>query len=170
VARRLTLVAALIVLLASTTPAQADLRDLTKPSERHLHITATPAYQAARLKAESRRAVQELQILTSDPERSSLLNICSHRFDACAGDVRLYDWVRGGRGIALPVLFTSRSGATLSGHIWATAAGPAKRPGVVITNGSIQASEEMYWYAAQTLAKAGADPAGARGAPPAAHD
>ena len=28
-------------------------------------------------------------------------------------------------------------------------------PGIVITNGSVQADEQMYWYAAQTLAKAG---------------
>ena len=28
-----------------------------------------------------------------------------------------------------PVLFTARNGATLSGHVWATVAGPAKRPG-----------------------------------------
>jgi hypothetical protein len=36
-----------------------------------------------------------------------------------------------------PVLFTARDGATLFGHIWATVAGPAKRPGIVITNGSV---------------------------------
>jgi dienelactone hydrolase len=47
------------------------------------------------------------------------------------------------------------NGATLSGHVWATRSGPAKRPGVVITNGSVQADEQMYWYAAQTLAKEG---------------
>jgi dienelactone hydrolase len=54
-----------------------------------------------------------------------------------------------------PVLFTARDGATLSGHVWATIAGPRKRPGIVITNGSVQADEQMYWYAAQTLAKDG---------------
>jgi dienelactone hydrolase len=54
-----------------------------------------------------------------------------------------------------PVLFTARDGATISGHVWATVAGPAKRPAVVITDGSVQADEQMYWYAAQTLAKAG---------------
>jgi dienelactone hydrolase len=53
------------------------------------------------------------------------------------------------------VLFTARNGATLSGHVWATTAGPAKRPGVVITNGSVQANEPLYWFAAQALAKAG---------------
>ena len=54
-----------------------------------------------------------------------------------------------------PVLFTARSGATISGTVWATKAGPAKRPGIVITNGSVQAGEQLYWFAAQTLAKAG---------------
>ena len=54
-----------------------------------------------------------------------------------------------------PVLFTARGGATLSGRVWATVKGPAKRPGVVITDGSVQADEQMYWYAAQTLAKDG---------------
>jgi dipeptidyl aminopeptidase/acylaminoacyl peptidase len=69
--------------------------------------------------------------------------------------VRLYDWGPKGYGIVQPVLFTARDGATLSGHIWATRSGPAKRPGIVITNGSVQAPERVYWYAAQTLAKAG---------------
>ncbi len=71
--------------------------------------------------------------------------------NGCAGDVRLYDW----NGIVEPVLFTARNGSTLSGHLWMTAGGPAKRPGVVITNGSVQAPETLYWFAAQTLAKAG---------------
>ena len=53
---------------------------------------------------------------------------------------RFYDWGAKGYGIVEPVLFTARNGATLSGHVWATKAGPAKRPGVVITNGSVQAA------------------------------
>ena len=44
---------------------------------------------------------------------------------------------------------------SLTGHVWATRSGPAKRPGIVITNGSVQASETLYWFAAQALAKAG---------------
>jgi len=39
--------------------------------------------------------------------------------------------------------------------VWATKSGPSKRPGIVITNGSIQADEQLYWFVAQTLAKAG---------------
>src|SRR3954463_11126321 len=81
--------------------------------------------------------------------------LCTTYEDGCAGDVRLYDWGPKGYGIVKPILFTARNGATLSGHVWATRSGPARRPGIVITNGSVQADEQMYWWAAQTLAKDG---------------
>jgi dienelactone hydrolase len=52
------------------------------------------------------------------------------------------------------VTFLARTGAKLQGHVWGLdGAGP--RPGVVITTGSIQASEQMYWWAARALAAAG---------------
>ena len=54
-----------------------------------------------------------------------------------------------------PVVFGARNGATLTGRVWFTRAGRRKRPGVVIVNGSVQAPETLYWFAAQTLAKAG---------------
>src|ERR687894_375280 len=82
-------------------------------------------------------------------------HICWHGQRDCAGDVRLYDWESKGYGMVEPVLFTARSGATLSGHVWATRSGPARRPGVVITTGSVQAPEELYWGQAATLAKHG---------------
>lgn len=52
------------------------------------------------------------------------------------------------------VHFMSRTGAKLQGHIWGTEA-PGPRPGVVITTGSIQASDQMYWWAARALAARG---------------
>jgi hypothetical protein len=52
------------------------------------------------------------------------------------------------------VHFISRTGAKLQGHIWGTSA-PGPRPGVVITTGSIQASDQMYWWAARALAASG---------------
>ena len=91
----------------------------------------------------------------ADPERNFHGQLCATGEDGCAGDVRLYDWEAKGYGIVEPVLFTARSGATISGHVWATRHGPSKRPGIVITNGSVQAPEQLYWFAAQTLAKAG---------------
>ena len=100
-------------------------------------------------------ALASRQAQLADPERSFSANLCASGEDGCAGDPRLYDWGPKGYGLVEPVLWTARNGATISGHVWATRAGPAQRPGVVITNGSVQADEQMYWYAAQTLAKAG---------------
>src|SRR3954447_3919092 len=77
-------------------------------------------------------------------------NLCANPGNGCAGDIRLYDWGEKGYGIVQPVLFTARNGSTLSGHVWMTKAGPRRRPGVVITNGSVQAPETLYWFAAQT--------------------
>src|SRR5262249_14245645 len=73
---------------------------------------------------------------------------------ACPVDPRLEQWANGA-GIVAPVLYTSRSGATMSGHVWATRSGPARRPGVVFINGSIIGYEQLYWFVAQALAKAG---------------
>lgn len=52
------------------------------------------------------------------------------------------------------VFFLARTGAKLQGHIWGADA-PGPRPGIVITTGSIQASDQMYWWAARALVQAG---------------
>lgn len=101
----------------------------------------------------------------SDLGRLYLASLCANGGGPCAGDVRLNGFEEKHRGLQRPVLFTARNGSTISGHVWATKAGPAKRPLIVITNGSLQAPEQAYWWAAQTLAKAGyvvltSDPAG----------
>ena len=118
----------------------------------------TPAYRQ-RLASESQKAFAEaLAILKADPERNFITDLCWSKasvLSPCLGDIRLYDWGPKGYGQVQPVLFTNRSGATISGHVWATKAGPAKRPLVVITSGSLQATDAMYWWAAQTLAKSG---------------
>jgi dienelactone hydrolase len=94
-----------------------------------------------------------LTIPLADPQRAPAPNPCTTVL-ICAVDPRLVGFASQG-GISEPVLFTSRTGATLSGHLWATVAGPPKRPGIVIVNGSIIANEDLYWYAAQALARAG---------------
>lgn len=129
-------------------------RNYSKNLERQA-IYMAPDYQAelrtrSQTNSDVARAAQ-----TADPERRFVDNLCWSGWDGCAGDIRLYDWQEEGYGIVEPVLFTARNGATLSGHLWATKKGAAKRPGIVITNGSVQATEQLYWYAAQVLAKAG---------------
>ena len=146
-------------LTAGTTAAlaldpQVEAENFSKGNERSA-IYNTPEYQAKLRQIGIENRANSLAIQAADPERNFLAQLCASGEDGCAGDIRLYDWQAKGYGIVQPVLFTARNGATLSGRIWSTKAGPAKRPGVVITNGSVQADEQLYWFAAQTLAKAG---------------
>jgi dienelactone hydrolase len=129
-------------------------KNYSKGQERQA-IYGTPEYQAQlrTISAQNAAAAHTAQLM--DPERNFEGHLCTTYEDGCAGDARLYDWGPKGYGIVQPVLFTARNGATITGRIWATKSGPAKRPGIVITNGSVQAPQTVYWFAAQTLAKAG---------------
>src|SRR3954447_7501367 len=147
------LLSAAATALAAFDPV-VESKNYSKVEERQ-RIYDTPEYQA-KLRTQSQQNFENaVAIQASDPEREFVSDLCWNGGDGCAGDVRLYDWQAKGYGIVQPVLFTARNGATLSGHVWATRSGPAHRPGIVITNGSVQANEQMYWYAAQALAKAG---------------
>ncbi len=153
--------AALAALAALAMPAAAsafdpilELKNFAKIGERFQHIVLTPEFQARLLQANVDNLAETAEIQLSDPERL-FANICGTRTNECAGDVRFYDWNADGAGIRTPVLFTARSGATLSGNVWATDAGPQNRPAIVITTGSVQAPETLYWGQAATLAKHG---------------
>jgi dienelactone hydrolase len=68
-------------------------------------------------------------------------------------------WTGAGRGRVERVKFTSANGSVLRGHVFAPPA-KVKRPrqgfpGVVITDGSVQAYEELYYWAAEDLAESG---------------
>jgi dienelactone hydrolase len=151
--------AALAVALASPAAASAfdpvlEAKNFAKVSERNVYVTGDPAFQL-RLAQQNVEDVGALeQILLADPERTPL-NICANRKNECAGDVRFYDWGESGYGVMTPVLYTARNGAVISGSVWSTLGGPAQRPGVVITTGSVQAPETLYWGIAANLAKAG---------------
>jgi len=162
-ARRLSTAAALAALgaliaggpAASAFDPATEAKNFSKTQERET-IWGTAQYQAQLRQQGAENAATAIATQAADPERNFIgYHLCATGDDGCAGDVRLYDWEEKGHGIVEPVLFTARSGATISGHVWATKSGPSKRPGVVITNGSVQAPEQLYWFAAQTLAKAG---------------
>src|SRR3954447_16096131 len=145
-----------LALLAAPASARAALdpvveaKNYSKTLERQA-LYDSPAGRLLLTQVGQQNLTAALQAAVNDPEREFMSDLCWNGGDGCAGDARLYRWP----GLVAPVLFTARNGATLSGHVWATRAGPASRPGVVITNGSVQADEQMYWYAAQALAKAG---------------
>jgi dienelactone hydrolase len=105
-------------------------------------VAATTGYQASRFAT-----------VAKDPERRPNPNSCTTAL-LCPIDPRVQDWAERG-GLVDAVLYTSRSGATMSGHVWATQDGPAQRPGVIVINGSIVGYEEAYWYLAQALARSG---------------
>src|SRR4051794_34056935 len=152
-------VVAVVGLLAGAPAAHAldpavEAKNYSKGQERAT-IWGTPEYQAKLRAVSLQNRADSLAMQASDPERNFSTHLCSTGEDGCAGDVRLSDWGPRGYGKVAKVLFTARNGATISGRVWATRSGPAKRPGIVITNGSVQADEQLYWFAAQTLAKAG---------------
>lgn len=172
--RKRVLAAACVIAGLGATPATAqqptemrqsfdlayELANFNKTNERFTALQLTPDFQVKLRTVGLRKQLEgELILATDGPAqrfgRNFLGNLCGNHTDGCAGDVRLDDWGRNGYGLMQPVLYTARNGSTISGHVWATRTGPAKRPGVVITNGSVQAPEELYWFAAQTLAKAG---------------
>ena len=65
-------------------------------------------------------------------------------------------WTAAGRGRVDTVSFPADDGATLNGHLLrppARVRGPY--PGIVITTGSIQGYQQMYYWAAEGLAEAG---------------
>ncbi|WP_338773662.1 hypothetical protein V7968_19225 [Nocardia vulneris] len=107
-------------------------------------LAATRDYQLERLDAVHR-----------DPERQPNPNNCTLVVSCPVNPERTPDKWRAQGGQVEPVLFTSRSGGTLSGHIWAMGEGGRRRPGVIITPGSIWGFEQAYWYLAQDLARAG---------------
>jgi dienelactone hydrolase len=138
-------------------PAETVLEanNVAKTSERKTYVTGTPEFQARMAQANAEDVGDLEQILLNDPERNPLGNTCARRVNECVGDVRFYDWAEDGYGVRTPVIFTARSGAVISGYVWGTLAGPVRRPGVVITTGSIQAPEMPYWGLAAAFAKAG---------------
>jgi dienelactone hydrolase len=134
---------------------QAEARNFSKTEERETQEHGTPEYKALLAQQAIDDEVERAAIALNDPERDYSGNLCAQHKDGCAGDVRLYRWAQSGYGLTYPVLYIARSGAIISGHIWMTRGGPPKRPAVVITTGSVQAPEELYLYAATTLAKKG---------------
>jgi dienelactone hydrolase len=68
-------------------------------------------------------------------------------------------WTEAGRGRVEPISFEALNGSTLRGHVFAPPASVPRPvggyPGVVITDGSIQAYEELYFWAAEDLAESG---------------
>lgn len=90
--------------------------------------------------------------------------LCAAGMGPCVGDPFRYPGVDGPDGNVfyeqeaqvLPVVYYDHGCARISGHVWRPLnTGDATLPVVVVKNGSVQASEQLYWWAVQALVRAG---------------
>jgi dienelactone hydrolase len=124
-----------------------------KLHERFDYVVSKPAYQL-KLRQDGVTSLAELAgIRATDPERNPDGVCASYAYD-CAGDIRVSGWASNGYGVVRDVLYTNRNGATIPGRLWATRAGPPKRPAIVLASGGL-APQTLYWFGAAALAKAG---------------
>jgi len=156
-----------IALAAAAAPAAhafdaaREASNYSKINERFQHVYGLdPDYQANLAALSTENELEYARILATDGParpfgRDFTGNLCAHHGNGCAGDIRYYPWGDSEGATVKRVLFTARNGSTLSGHVWTSDACTKSCPGIVITNGSIQAPEELYWYAAADLARAG---------------
>jgi dienelactone hydrolase len=157
-ARAAMLLAGLVTLLlppaALGFDPELEAKNFAKTNERVANVTGKPEFLQRLHQQNIESQIQWAEMRANDPERNPS-NVCARRSQECAGDIRFYDWQEDGYGVATPVIFTARSGAVISGKVWGTVAGPQRRPGIVITTGSVQAPETLYWGLAAAFAKAG---------------
>jgi hypothetical protein len=149
-------------------------RDTADPS--WLLLSSTPLDQLlAALKNPATLSATLQQVLgevLEDPEHVVSLSLdtpvtpaCATYALVCAGDPFRYPGVNGPDGndfynneaVVTPVVFYDSGCARLSGQVWqpkGVAAGTTL-PGVVIDNGSVEAPQTAYWWAAQALVREG---------------
>ena len=154
----------LVLALAASPPApalaydpQTEASNYSKSNERAQYDFDRPERFRATNVDRASGFVESAGIALKDPSRHPITT-CAPRYNACAGDTRTYDW--GGKiGLSIPVLWTNRHGAHISGTVWSafppSGVAPARGPLIVITTGSAQAPETIYWTQAQALAKRG---------------
>jgi dienelactone hydrolase len=122
-----------------------------------------PAYTQALIAEHNEVWVQQLAQQAATPNRLAITP--GNVFPGWNGGNPLRRGWTGRRGMRVPVSYTNRYGALIRGNVFAPLPGArdpytGRRlrrpyPGVVITTGSVQGSERMYWWLAQDLAERG---------------
>lgn len=123
----------------------------------------SPAYIAAATQEQGPQWVAQLMAQAANPTRPAL-SPGQLVPGWNSGNPYRYNW-SGHRGLMVPVTYTNRYGALIQGDVFAPLPGArdpytgarlhGPYPGVVITTGSVQGSERMYWWLAQDLAERG---------------
>jgi hypothetical protein len=166
--------AAIMLVLGSSGPtAAADkvpvnpVADLANMIAAYGRITqgqlANPAYLPALIQESSTTTVVQLRRLVATPTRLPITaGLVVPGWNV--GNPLRAGW-DGTRGRITPVAFTNRYGALLRGDVFSPLPGrpdpytgealKGPFPGVVLTPGSVQGSERMYWWLAEDLAERG---------------
>ena len=122
---------------------------------------ASPAYGNANLTLGAQEQARRLQEQLADGPGHIKGGITPLVPGSQAADAfrSIADWERLTGGKATRVSFTSSNGAKLYGTLWMPPKSVPKPaagyPGIVITDGSVQAYEQLYYWAAQGLAQYG---------------
>jgi len=141
---------------------EREFRNYTKTQEAPAEQASDPQFMRRWQVRSQRNGADYADRVAEEPGWRSHANLCATWGEQCTGDPALYRDVDarefyGTVGERRRVAFYDREGARLSGHLWTPvdADAGADLPGVVITNGSVQAPEPLYWWAAQALVAAG---------------
>lgn len=154
----------------STAWFRREQANYAKTQEAPSEQATDPAFQARWQTQSALNAADFRQRTVQEPGWNSEGNLCKDYAEQCTGDPfsyptnttygedHTYDGVER-RRVAFhdSGLDSDAGGARLSGWVWAPAdSDPGDDlPGVVITNGSVQASETLYWWFANTLVENG---------------
>ncbi|MES2682310.1 MAG: hypothetical protein V4650_02235 [Pseudomonadota bacterium] len=111
------------------------------------------------------RAAADASWLSPTSGNTALLPLCATWAEQCVGDPFRYQEAVGADGDhfynaeaeVMPFVYYDEGCARQSGRVWAPKGSRAgdKLPAVVVENGSVQAPETVYWWAAQALVRAG---------------
>jgi dienelactone hydrolase len=131
---------------------QHDLDNLSRStaSGRQLAYLTDPAYDAAFAPAAAESFLTNLGRQVADlPQGRVYATLGQLLPGGAVGDPTAYH-----EQTPTTVAFLSRTGAKLVGRVWSDG-GPGPKAAVVVTPGSIQGTQHMYWWAARSLADAG---------------
>lgn len=140
-----------------------ELANFARITEAPAELLSNPALSAqlllqstANLLSYTQRSLDDPSWTLSGAGNLPLLPLCSTWGLPCTGDPFLYPGTDPfyANVDVVPVVFYDRECARLSGRVWAPKNG-SRLPGVVIVNGSVQAPETLYWWAAKILVQAG---------------
>src|SRR4051812_26858434 len=136
---------------------QRDLANQYCATERLVDQHANPAFGVAFASQTPGLYAEQMAAMALDPTHPHASLGQTVPGGTTADPFRTIDrWTGAGRGRVTPVQFPATDGALLNGFVFEPPASvPGPLPGIVITTGSIQGYQQMYFWAAEGLAEAG---------------